>query len=140
MLDAGRAGEPAVHTARAGRGARSGGRPEDAAGELRATVLEPVRASDFPATLVCRLTRVQGLIAAPAATARRRRGGCGRRSRVGERHARAAVRADRITAVLADLGRPLVGLVDPEHEHARVLADIAAPNHGDEGSHHAIVH
>ena len=32
--------------------------------ELRATALEPVRPSDFPATLVARMARVQGLIAA----------------------------------------------------------------------------
>src|SRR5207237_6483006 len=42
--------------------ARSG-QPDRAAEELRAVVLEPVRPSDFPESLVPRLARVQGLIA-----------------------------------------------------------------------------
>ena len=46
---------PLIRLARAEALAR-GGRPDEAALELRATVLEPVAASDFPATLVCRLT------------------------------------------------------------------------------------
>jgi hypothetical protein len=39
------------------------GQPDVAAEELRATVLESVRSSDFPEALVPRLARVQGLIA-----------------------------------------------------------------------------
>ncbi len=39
------------------------GRPELASDQLRSTVLEPVRPSDFPDSLVPRLARVQGLIA-----------------------------------------------------------------------------
>ena len=38
-----------------------GGHPDEAAEQIRATVLEPVRPSDFPAALVPRLARVQGL-------------------------------------------------------------------------------
>ena len=40
------------------------GRYDEAEAEVRATVLEPVRPSDMPDTLVPRLSRVQGLIAA----------------------------------------------------------------------------
>ncbi len=129
---------PLIRLARAEALARAR-RPEDAAAELRETVLEPVAPSDFPATLVCRLTRVEGLIAAARgdreeALARLRE------AAEGWRREQPSAAADGIAAVLADLGRPLVGLVDPEHEHARVLADIAALTTDDEGIDHAIVH
>ena len=63
--------------------ARSG-QPERAAEQIRATVLEPVRPSDFPEALVPRLARVQGLIALAARqTATRRRGGSRSRSPAG---------------------------------------------------------
>ena len=90
--------------------ARSG-EPERAAEEVRATVLEPVRARDFPNALVPRLARVQALIALA----------CGRHEEAErritesiagwERLLERTVRADSITNVLADLGRPVVGLV-----------------------------
>jgi len=38
------------------------GQPDHAAGELRAVALEPVSPSDFPATLVAHMSRIQGLI------------------------------------------------------------------------------
>ncbi len=94
------------------------GAPERAAAQVRATVLEPVRPSDFPETLVPRLARVQGLIAlATGETAE------------GERRLAESIagwerllahtdRAQSITTVLADLGRPVVGLVEPERELA----------------------
>src|SRR3954452_20330428 len=41
-----------------------GGRCEEAEEELRATALEPLGPGDFPETLVPRLTRLQGLVAA----------------------------------------------------------------------------
>ena len=64
-------------------------RLEEASAELRAMTLEPVRPSDFPATLVARMARMQGLIAAlsgtsasPSAASRRlRRAGGGRSPR-----------------------------------------------------------
>jgi hypothetical protein len=34
--------------------------------------------------------------------------------------------AETMTAVLADLGRPVVGLIDPELELARVRADLGS--------------
>ncbi len=51
---------PATRLALAEALARAG-HPERAAEQVRATVLEPVRPSDFPETLVPRLARVQGL-------------------------------------------------------------------------------
>jgi DNA-binding SARP family transcriptional activator len=102
-----------------------GGQPERAADEVRAAVLEPVRPSDFPATLVPRLARVQGLIAlarGDLAVARRRID----ESIAGwERLLAANIRADSLASVLADLGRPVVGLVEPEHELQRARADLA---------------
>ncbi len=103
-----------------------GGHPDEAAEQVRATVLEPVRPSDFPDTLVPRLARVQGLVA-------RARGDCDdaerrlKESIAGwERVVARSSRAENITTVLADLGRPLVGLVEPERELARARADLQA--------------
>jgi tetratricopeptide (TPR) repeat protein len=102
------------------------GQLELAAAELRATVLEPVRPSDFPDALVPRLARVQGLIALARgdldeATRRLRESIAGWERLV----ARTSV-AESMTAVLADLGRPVVGLVEPERELARARADLQA--------------
>lgn len=101
-----------------------GGHPDRAAEEVRATVLEPVGPSDFPDTLVPRLARVQGLIALA-------RGECEEAERrleesiAGwERVLERSIRAESITTVLADLGRPVVGLVEPERELERAEADL----------------
>jgi DNA-binding SARP family transcriptional activator len=96
--------------------------------ELRAMVLEPVRRSDFPDALVPRLARVQGLIALARgdrdlAEKRLRESVAGWES---VRTRAAGAGAANITAVLADLGRPVVGLVEPERELARARADLAA--------------
>lgn len=108
-----------------------GGQPDAAAEQLRETVLEPVRPSDFPAALVPRLTRVQGLIA----LARHDRTEAKRRLAEAiagwERLVQRTVRADSITGVLADLGRPVVGLVTPEHELARARTELAQIAEGD---------
>jgi DNA-binding SARP family transcriptional activator len=102
------------------------GRAEQAAEELRAAVFEPVRPSDFPTTLVPRLARVQGLIA----RAREDYAEAARRfeeSIAGwERLLAADLQADSLARVLADLGRPVVGLVEPERELARARADLQA--------------
>jgi hypothetical protein len=90
-------------------------------------VLEPVRPGDFPETLVPRLTRVEGLVAAArgdAMLAARRleeaAGGWRRlldRSRDGERY----------TSSFADLARPpVLGLVEPQRELQRVLSELAS--------------
>jgi tetratricopeptide (TPR) repeat protein len=102
------------------------GRPEEAADQVRATVLEPLRPSDFPETLVPRLARVQGLIA----VARGERAEAERRLREAtagwERLLERTIRAESLTTVLADLGRPVVGLIEPERELARARADLVA--------------
>ena len=102
--------------------ARSG-QPDRAAEQVRATVLEPLRPSDFPDALVPRLERVQGLIALarnqPEEAARRLSESVAGWERVLAR----TVRAESITTVLADLGRPVVGLIDPARELARARAD-----------------
>jgi DNA-binding SARP family transcriptional activator/tetratricopeptide (TPR) repeat protein len=103
--------------------ARSG-RPDRAAEQVRETVLEPLGPSDFPDALVPRLARVQGLIA----FAREDYGEAVRRLGEAisgwERLVRRAMRAESITTVLADLGRPVVGLIEPERELARARADL----------------
>ena len=107
-----------------------GDHPEQAAEEIRAAVFEPVRPSDFPGTLVPRLARVQGLVA----RAREDYGEAARRfeeSIAGwERLLAANLRADSLAGVLADLGRPVVGLVEPERELARARADLEAIREG----------
>jgi ATP/maltotriose-dependent transcriptional regulator MalT len=99
------------------------GQPERAAEQVRETVLEPVRPSDFPETLVPRLARVQALVALARddheEAERRIRESIAGWGRVLER----SIRAESITTVLADLGRPVVGLVEPERELARAYAD-----------------
>jgi tetratricopeptide (TPR) repeat protein len=105
--------------------ARSG-EPDRAAGELRAAVLEPIRPSDFPDALVPRLARVQGLIALASGdhdeAERRIEESVGGWRRLLAR----TRRVDTMTSVLADLGRPVVGLVEPEHELSRARAELRA--------------
>jgi DNA-binding SARP family transcriptional activator/tetratricopeptide (TPR) repeat protein len=100
------------------------GELERAAEELRATVLEPVQPSDFPEALVPRLARVQGLLGLAHGDhneAERRL----KESIAGwERLVDRARDADHITAVLADLGRPVVGMVDPERELSLTRAEL----------------
>ena len=109
-----------------------GGQADRAAEQVRETVLEPLAPSDFPDALVPRLARVQGLIALARgdhqeATRRLEESIAG-----WERLLRPAIRAENITTtvastllgVLADLGRPVVGLIDPERELAQARADL----------------
>ncbi len=103
------------------------GRHDDAEQEVRATALEPVGPGDMPDTLVPRLTRLQGLIAAgrgDAVLARRRL----REAADGWRRVIGTVgEGDRYAATLADFGRPPVaGLVEPARELDRVLAELEA--------------
>lgn len=106
------------------------GMPEPAAKELRATVLEPVRPSDSPDTLVPRLARVQGLVA----LARHDRDEAERRLQESiagwERLLQRTRLAESVTTVLADLGRPVVGLVEPERELVRVRAELRSLTQG----------
>ncbi|MGP0053366.1 MAG: ATP-binding protein [Solirubrobacteraceae bacterium] len=125
LVDSAPISRPVTRLALAEALARSG-HPQQATEQVRATVLEPVRPSDFPAALVPRLTRVQALIA----LARGRHEDAGRlieKSIAGwERLVKQSVGAESITTVLADLGRPVVGLVEPERELARARADLNA--------------
>ena len=100
------------------------GELERAAAEVRECVLEPMRPSDFPAALVPRLTRMQGLIALASGDIEL----AGRR--LAEAHAgwdrlrRGAQTGEAMSAMLADLGRPVVGVVDPGWELARVEREL----------------
>ncbi len=111
---------PLARLARAESLARLG-RPQEAEEELRLTAMEPMGPSDFPDTLVARLTYVQALVAdcrGDAALARRRLEEAiqvwrRRTDRVGD--------GDDYMDVMVDLGRPPVaGLVEPQRELARL--------------------
>jgi tetratricopeptide (TPR) repeat protein len=115
---------PLARLARAEALARLG-RCDEADEELRAVVLEPVRPGDFPETLVPRLTRVQGLVAAARgdialAALRLEESAHGWRSvldRSGD--------GERYTSSFADLARPpVLGLVEPDRELERVLGEL----------------
>jgi DNA-binding SARP family transcriptional activator/Tfp pilus assembly protein PilF len=99
------------------------GRAEEAEAELRAATLEPLGPSDFPATLVPRLARVQGLVAA-ARGDRARAEGHLREAADGWRRQLDA--GERGTYWL-DLGRPPVaGLVEPDRELEQIERELAA--------------
>ena len=102
------------------------GDPEGAEAELAQVPFEPVGPADLPDTLVARLSRVQGLVAAARGDrdlALRRLG----EAEAGWRRRMAGVGAgEAYAANLADLGRPPVaGLVEPGLELGRVLAERA---------------
>jgi DNA-binding SARP family transcriptional activator len=129
LVDGAPISRPRTRLALAEALARSG-QLERAAEQIRATALEPVRPGDFPEALVPRLARVQGLIALangqPVEGERRLQ-----ESIAGwERLLKRTIRADSITTVLADLGRPVVGLVEPERELERARAELQAISHG----------
>jgi DNA-binding SARP family transcriptional activator len=129
---------PLTRLARAEALARSGAL-EEATAEVRATALEPLRASDWPETLVPRLARVQGLIAAQAgeralALSRLQESLDGWRRQLSR-----VSRGEQMAAVLADLGRPVVGLVEPERELERVAAELQAMQATELGASHALL-
>ncbi|GAB2546810.1 hypothetical protein GCM10027167_60110 [Nocardia heshunensis] len=103
------------------------GHSAEAEAEIEAVALEPMSDSDFPDTLVARMNRVQGLLAARGgdtdlALSRLRAAAAGWR-----RRADAAVVGRRYAANIIDLGRPpLAGLVEPEREYLVVKAELAA--------------
>jgi DNA-binding SARP family transcriptional activator len=115
------------------------GRRAEAERELRATTLEPVRPSDFPATLVARLARVQGLIAALAGEQEPAERRLTEAAEGWRRQISTLSRGDSLTVALADLGRPVVGLIEPEWELERVLADLRTIQAGKQGAEHAVV-
>ena len=118
-------GRPLARLQRAEALARSD-RLDEAQDELRRVVLEPVGPGDWPDTLVARMAGVQGLLAAgrgESGLARRRleESAAGWRRRLSRTDL-----AESMCAVLADLGRPIIGLLVPSEELSAVLADLAA--------------
>ncbi len=115
------------------------GRLAQAKRELRAAVLEPVRPSDFPATLVARMARVQGVIAAQGGERELAERRLNEAASGWRRQVSTLSRGDSLTVALADLGRPVVGLIEPEWELERVLGELQAIQTGKEGARHAVV-
>ncbi|MFA9271892.1 MAG: transcriptional activator domain-containing protein, partial [Baekduiaceae bacterium] len=101
-------------------------RCDEAEAELRATALEPVGPADQPDTLVPRMARLQGLIAAQRgdrdlAERRLREAVDGWRRVAGDRD------GERYAALLMDVGRlPLGGMVMPAQELERAEHDLEA--------------
>jgi tetratricopeptide (TPR) repeat protein len=135
-LDAGaELSRPAARLARA-EALAAAGDPERAELELRAAVCEPVGPGDQAWALVPRAARVQGLVArarGDRAVARARL----REAAAGWRRLRPPRLGDSHLANLVDLGRPpVVGLVEPDRELARVCAELAdLGDHVDVGDH-----
>lgn len=101
-------------------------RCDDAEAELRATALEPVGPADQPDTLVPRMARLQGLIAAHRGdrelAARRLHEAVD-----GWRRVTGGQEGERYAALLMDVGRlPLGGMVMPADELARAEHDLEA--------------
>ncbi|MGH3841469.1 MAG: hypothetical protein ACRDS0_08520, partial [Pseudonocardiaceae bacterium] len=119
----------AVVLARAEALARDGD-PEAAAAEIRLAALEPVGPGDQPWALVPRMARVQGLVALArgnCAEARRRLA----EAAAGWRRLHQPRLGQEYTANLVDLGRaPVVGLVEPDRELARLTAELAGIDSG----------
>jgi hypothetical protein len=117
---------PAARLARAEALALAG-EPEEAGAELRRATMEPVGPADQAWALVPQVARVQGLVA----RARGDRAEAGRRlaeSADGWRRRVGTARGvgHEYMAALVDLGRPpVVGLVEPQRELARVTAELA---------------
>jgi DNA-binding SARP family transcriptional activator/tetratricopeptide (TPR) repeat protein len=108
----------------------AGGQPDRAEAELREVTLEPVGPSDFPATLVAHMSRVQGLIAAargdPALAERRLDESLAAWQRLAGVPDRQQAGAGYV-ASLIDLGRPPISsLAEPARELAIVQADLSA--------------
>ncbi len=99
------------------------GRAAEAQAELRAATLEPLGPSDFPATLVPRMARVQGLVAA----ARGDRAGAEAHLREAADGWRRQLDAGERGVYWLDLGRPPVaGLVEPDRELEQIERELAA--------------
>jgi len=98
-----------------------------------------VRSSDFPATLVARMARVQGLIAALAGDQELAERRLGEAVEGWRRQVSTLSRGDSLAVALADLGRPVVGLIEPELELERVLEELQAVQTGKKGAEHAVL-
>jgi hypothetical protein len=117
-------GRPMARLQRAEALARSGCL-DDARAELAATVLEPVGRSDWPDVLVARMSFVRALLCAEEGD----EAGAGRHlehaAACWRRRIEARDAGERYTAVLADLGRPVIGLISPSDELQTVLTELA---------------
>jgi tetratricopeptide (TPR) repeat protein len=124
-------GRPLARLQRAEALARSGNL-DGAKAELAATALEPVGRSDWPDVLVARMSSVRALIAAATGDFTTARHHLQRAAACWRRRVAAADAGERYTAVLADLGRPVIGLISPADELDEVLAGLAQlqPNEG----------
>ncbi|MDT5010189.1 MAG: hypothetical protein QOH57_1806, partial [Mycobacterium sp.] len=116
-------GRPMARLQRAEALARSG-HLDAANDELSATALEPVRPGDWPDTLVARMSSVRGLIAAAKGDVARARHHLQHAASCWRRRVEATDAGERYAIVLADLGRPIVGLVSPGEELETVLNDL----------------
>ncbi len=126
LAGGGRFSRPLARLARAEALARAG-RADEAEEELRATTLEPVTPGDFPATLVARLTRVQGLVALARGDRDLAERRMGEAAAAWRRHASPALHGEAYMANLVDFGRVVItGLVEPVYELQAVEADLAA--------------
>ncbi len=116
-----------------------GGRLAEAERELRATTLEPMRSSDFPATLVARMARVQGVIAALAGDQELAERRLNEAAQGWRRQVSTLSRGDSLAVALADLGRPVVGLIEPERELELVLRELRTIRTRQKGVEHAVL-
>ena len=114
---------PGARLARAEAFARAG-EPDHAVAELRRAALEPVSPADQPWALVPRIARVQALIALARGQHARARLHLREAAAVWERRDGAATGEELMTNFV-DLGRPpVVGLVEPQRELARIHAEL----------------
>jgi DNA-binding SARP family transcriptional activator len=115
------------------------GRLTEAEQALREVTLEPVRASDFPGTLVARMARVQGLIAGLAGEDELAERRLNESAEGWRRQVSTLSPGDSLTVALADLGRPVVGLIEPARELEHVMTELHLINKGKKGADHAVV-
>jgi DNA-binding SARP family transcriptional activator len=126
-------GAPVSHAAtrlRLAEACTAGGQPDRAEDELREVTLEPVGPSDFPATLVAHMSRIQGLIASargdPGLAERRLNESLAAWQRLAGGPDRQQAGAGYV-ASLIDLGRPPISsLAEPARELAIVRAELSA--------------
>jgi hypothetical protein len=85
------------------------------------------------------MARVQGLIAALAGDRKLAERRLTEAAAGWRRQVSTLSRGDSLTVALADLGRPVVGLIEPEWELERVLDELEALQTGQKGAAHAVV-
>jgi tetratricopeptide (TPR) repeat protein len=122
----GRFSRPLARLTRSEALARAG-RADAAEEEMRAATLEPVSPGDFPATLVARLTRVQGLIALARGDRELAEKRLEEAAAAWRRHASPALDGEAYLANMVDFGRiAIIGLVEPVYELHHVESELEA--------------